>query len=56
MKLGMKPMMLLPSMPSRISLRHGRFEMLRIRQGMCQKVMTVARGSRSRIRRGVSAK
>ena len=49
--------MLLPSSPSRISSVHGQIaERSEFGHGMCQKVMIVARGSRSRISRGASAK
>jgi hypothetical protein len=49
--------MVLPSMPCRISRRHGQMPKdSGLGQGMCQKVRMVARGSRSRIIAGSSAK
>ena len=49
--------MLAPSIPSSSSLRHGQMpKRSELGQGMCQNMMTVARGSRSRIRRGTRAK
>ncbi len=52
-----KPRMELPSRPSRISSFHGQMpKVSAFGQGMCQKVMIVALGSRSRIMRGARAK
>ena len=52
-----KPRMVLPSSPSRISSRQGQMPKASgFGHGMCQKVRMVARGSRSRIMRGSSAK
>ncbi len=49
--------MLVPSSPSSSSSRQGQMpKRSALGQGMCQKVMMVARGSRSRIIRGASAK
>ena len=49
--------MLAPSIPSSSSLRQGQMpKRSAFGQGMCQNMMTVARGSRSRISRGASAK
>jgi hypothetical protein len=49
--------MLLPSMPARISSRQGQIAKdSGFGQGMCQKVITVACGSSSRIIFGSSAK
>ena len=52
-----KPRIVLPSRPCRISRRHGQMPNdSGLGQGMCQKVMMVARGSRARIIAGSSAK
>ncbi len=52
-----KPRMLLPSSPASSSSRQGQIpNCSELGQGMCQNVSTVARGSRSRIIRGKSAK
>ena len=49
--------MLLPSRPARISSRQGQIpNRSELGHGMCQNVITVARGSFSRIIRGSSAK
>ena len=51
------PRMLEPSSPAMSSSRHGQMpKRSAFGQGMCQKVMIVARGSRSRIICGASAK
>ena len=51
------PTTLEPSIPSRSSFAHGQIpNRSAFGQGMCQKLMIVARGSRSRIIRGASAK
>ena len=48
---------MLPSSPSMISSFHGQMpKVSAFGQGMCQKVMMVALGRRSRIMRGSSAK
>ena len=52
-----KPRIVLPSMPCRISRRHGQMPNdSGFGQGMCQKVRMVARGSCARIIAGSSAK
>ena len=52
-----KPRIVLPSIPSRISSRHGQMPNdSEFGHGMCQNVMIVALGRRSRIMRGSSAK
>ncbi len=52
-----KPRMSLPSKPSSSSTRHGQIANASgLGHGMCQNVMIVAFGSRSRIIRGSSAK
>ena len=52
-----KPRMLLPSRPSSSSSRHGQIANASgFGHGMCQNVMIVAFGRRSRIIRGSSAK
>ena len=52
-----KPRMLLPRSPARISSRQGQIpNRSEFGQGMCQNVITVARGSFSRIIRGSRAK
>ncbi len=52
-----KPRMSLPSSPSSSSTRHGQIANASgLGHGMCQNVMIVAFGSRSRIIRGSSAK
>ena len=49
--------MLDPSIPSRSSLRQGQMpNRSEFGQGMCQNMMTVARGRRSRMNLGTSAK
>ena len=52
-----KPRIVVPSIPSSTSSRQGRMPKdSGLGQGMCQKVMMVARGRRSRTMRGSSAK
>ncbi len=52
-----KPRIVLPSIPSRISRRHGQMPNdSGLGQGMCQNVRIVAAGSRSRIIAGSRAK
>ena len=51
------PRMLLPRMPSMIASFHGQIpNASALGQGVCQNMITVASGSRSRIMRGSSAK